>query len=886
MEQHQLRRRRRTAVTILVTLAALGLTAVPSVSAVEDVESVRIAGKDRFETAAKIAAEAFPTGSDTVLVASGRAYPDALAGAALGLPLLLTERDELPAATTVALDDLDPDTVIILGGTAAVSEDVEDGIEGLGYAVDRIAGADRYETAADIAQSIGADNVNALDDLPTAIIATGRGFADALAGGPIATGDSSDDAFPILLVSDEVPDSTSAALDALGIEQVIILGGSAAVSSSVEADLKDQTGNDVIRLAGENRYSTAVDIAEFAIESLDFPAEEVLLASGLVFADALAGGPLGGVRPAPMLLTDPARLPEESEAFFVDHAGTIETITTLGGAAAVSESSADAAETAAETPPEDRVNETIEVSPTTAANAANGGTRTYTISGLEGAIDIALAPCAAVNIDGGGNTTFVNANGNAIADGTAKGGDAPDEADFPGYISSVNGSAQAKDESHGIRNDDYADNAAPDATGKVTFVVSGPDLISTRSSCVTPVVTLDENEDDGLTTTSGTATPTEVFGTGGDVTFSPGGAAAGFFDVDVDVALKANKDLDNFTGCFIESQFGDHSENSEVVNAAKCATYTYDANDTFQLNGIPSDLATFEANVTHDDDVRGTYSPDPALRSIFNLYEDEAPRPGTPDPAHNSDNANQPPPVRIQFLESTTSTTVSYRLYRATVAAGTTAAGCPTFSTTTYTKVGEVADSDAGTRAAQTPNTISESSGSEAQPAMTYCYLVIGVDVDDEGPATLVPGGAQQAIVVTTPGGGGTTTTTTTPGTAPRIVRATTDEPITQANPNPPLAMNDVHTLVFSKAMNETAAETSGSYGGTGANGTAYTITCGTNAACDLGTDRATLTVRLLTVPTALPTYPLTITTATNLRDTAGNNVDVPSSTDKTIDNT
>lgn len=97
---------------------------------------------------------------DFVYVATGENFPDALAGATLasaqGAPLLLVNRDSIPAATIAALEDLDANRIVILGGTAAVSNGVRDQL--VPYAssglVTRIAGPDRAATAAAIAAQL------------------------------------------------------------------------------------------------------------------------------------------------------------------------------------------------------------------------------------------------------------------------------------------------------------------------------------------------------------------------------------------------------------------------------------------------------------------------------------------------------------------------------------------------------------------------------------------------------------------------------------------------------------------------------------------------------------------------------------------------------------
>ena len=106
----------------------------------------RTLGQDRYSTASELAVEAFPQGSETVYVASGRAFPDALAGGALAgsveAPVLLTRPDELPPATRMALQQLDPDSIVVLGGDGAVEDGV---VSALGEYADteRLAGAIR-----------------------------------------------------------------------------------------------------------------------------------------------------------------------------------------------------------------------------------------------------------------------------------------------------------------------------------------------------------------------------------------------------------------------------------------------------------------------------------------------------------------------------------------------------------------------------------------------------------------------------------------------------------------------------------------------------------------------------------------------------------------------
>jgi putative cell wall-binding protein len=142
------------ALTLGLTAAGLGGTA----SATQTATIEPLAGVDRYGTARALANETFDQAT-TVFVASGVKFPDALAasglaGSAVG-PILLVTPDSIPAATAQALTELGAENVVILGGTDAVSQGVQDQLAA-DYAVTRVAGNDRYETAVAIARTIDA----------------------------------------------------------------------------------------------------------------------------------------------------------------------------------------------------------------------------------------------------------------------------------------------------------------------------------------------------------------------------------------------------------------------------------------------------------------------------------------------------------------------------------------------------------------------------------------------------------------------------------------------------------------------------------------------------------------------------------------------------------
>jgi putative cell wall-binding protein len=324
------------------SLAVFGLALASPAGAVEDVDVERLAGATRYGTAAAIAGEDPPgafADADTAILATGENFPDALAASGLAganapAPILLTRTAFLSEEALAALDELAVANVIVVGGTAAVSDDTVDTLEDEGFTVTRVAGTNRYGTAAAIADEVGAPTDG------TVLIATGTNYPDALAGGPLAYAGG----HPILLVTPtDIPAETEAAL--ADADNAIILGGTAAVSDAVQDEIDEITGGTSTRLAGVNRFETAEAVADHLLANeAGFDGVEVILASGLNFPDALAGGPLGGEIGAPIILTGSC----PSADWLTENADTIEMIWALGGTAAQSDETLAECEAAAE----------------------------------------------------------------------------------------------------------------------------------------------------------------------------------------------------------------------------------------------------------------------------------------------------------------------------------------------------------------------------------------------------------------------------------------------------------------------------------------------------------------------------------------------------------
>ncbi|TLM77163.1 MAG: cell wall-binding repeat-containing protein, partial [Actinobacteria bacterium] len=335
----------------------------------------RIAGANRYATARYIANEVFPDGAcdgGAILLATGKSFPDALSGSGLAgpasAPLVLTDGASLSpdaAAEIARLAQGPEDTVVcILGGTGAVSAAVATQVDALaGITVVRLAHPeydDRYGTAAFISEFtdylIG-EMYPGYGITPVAFIVSGANYPDALAASPMATWNWA----PVLLVKkDSVPAATDEALDMMGITDVVIVGGTGAVGTGVQTTLATKLGDadHVRRIAGATRYETARMFAEWAgsmdpADLVGTPAnpsalftlysEEVGLASGRNFPDALAGGVMCGHAGTPLLLDDLSA--EEPEVYnYVDNVyddncfdATLWKSYAFGGAGAVSD---------------------------------------------------------------------------------------------------------------------------------------------------------------------------------------------------------------------------------------------------------------------------------------------------------------------------------------------------------------------------------------------------------------------------------------------------------------------------------------------------------------------------------------------------------------------
>ena len=350
----------------------LAVVAASPASAAATVTQTNISGVDRYATSALVATKTYTTGTNAAVLVNGESFADGLAASTLagvvGGPVLLTHPTSMQGSTGNALgaiDSLKTGTmhVYIVGGTNAVSAAQEAYLkDSLKYTVTRVSGADRYATAAAVADkitTIQAFGTNSYNARRTAFLVSGTGFADGLA----ASGLAFNKGWPVLLTDGtSLTAETKAVLDnnSYNIGRVIIVGGTAAVSAAVATEVdamkNGATGTtdvEVKRLSGANRYATAVEVAKYsrAATALDGEAwvvTNVVLVSGESFPDALSAAARAGTGADDILmLTAGAALSSETDAYIKTVDTAIATMDVIGGTSAVSASTSAAANAAA-----------------------------------------------------------------------------------------------------------------------------------------------------------------------------------------------------------------------------------------------------------------------------------------------------------------------------------------------------------------------------------------------------------------------------------------------------------------------------------------------------------------------------------------------------------
>ncbi len=297
-------------------------------------EILRIAGSSRFTTAAKISAVSCAS-AETVILANGMNYADALAGVPLAYkfnaPILLTGNGALNKDTFDEIKRLKAKNVIILGGEGAVSKEAEDELKGAGLAVERIAGSSRFSTAAAIAEKLG----SAPEEI---FFVYGLDYADALSVSSVAAIRKA----PVIYLNKggQMNAETAKYLESLKelecVKNAYVIGGSGVISDDMMQKAATALGIEQIdRISGANRYETCVAVNEKFAD--DLTGDMICAATGKDFPDALAGGVYAALNKAPMLLVSDSLNQAQKQFIKAKNAGSV---TVFGGTGAVSDEAA------------------------------------------------------------------------------------------------------------------------------------------------------------------------------------------------------------------------------------------------------------------------------------------------------------------------------------------------------------------------------------------------------------------------------------------------------------------------------------------------------------------------------------------------------------------
>ncbi|GAA1441507.1 cell wall-binding repeat-containing protein [Leifsonia poae] len=303
-----------------------------TVSAVRTLGVDRVAGSDRYAIAVAVSKRQFPGTAHVVYIASGMIYPDALsAGPAAAHgdgPLLLTAPGALPPSVAAEVARLKPATIVVAGGPASVSDAVLTKLRATvpSATVARVAGADRYSTSRAVVS-------RAFATASTVYVASGANFPDALSAGGVAGANG----VPVLLVNGaagSVDSATAKVLSTLKAKSVVLVGGTGSLSPGVATSLT-RAGYAVTRLAGPDRYSTAVAVNGKAYKH----ASTAIIASGTGFSDALSATSWAGTTASPLYLA-PSNCVPRGVLSGLGRLGT-GTVTLVGGTATLTAKVAD-----------------------------------------------------------------------------------------------------------------------------------------------------------------------------------------------------------------------------------------------------------------------------------------------------------------------------------------------------------------------------------------------------------------------------------------------------------------------------------------------------------------------------------------------------------------
>lgn len=293
--------------------------------------SSRISGSNRYLTSVQISKTIFASKkTDTVVIASGTNFADALCSASLAkaynAPILLVDKDYISDDVIAEIKRLSAKKAMIIGGTSVVGTSVENKIKTAGLTIERIAGKTRFETAVSSALKLK-DKGYAPKSL---FVVYYNSFADALSASNIAAIQNA----PIVYVktTGDIDSYTKQFLSSVksSVDNVYIIGGTSVISEQMSSNIKSCVGKTPVRVAGQNRYETCVEINKRFASYLK--STNICVATGQNFPDALSGSVYSALNGCALFLADQS-LNSVQKAYLKSKAP--QKLTVLGGASAV-----------------------------------------------------------------------------------------------------------------------------------------------------------------------------------------------------------------------------------------------------------------------------------------------------------------------------------------------------------------------------------------------------------------------------------------------------------------------------------------------------------------------------------------------------------------------
>jgi hypothetical protein len=292
----------------------------------------RIAGLDRYATAIAISQTGWSAAANVVLAPAADANrTDTLSAAplakVLAAPILLTDGKTLNAATAAEISRLGAKNVYIISGTGVITPAVHEALRDRGLAPVALGGANRFETAVNIAGEIAKHA-----PVTTVVFTSTRNDADALSMASLAAANGW-----VLLPAerDALSPAVTAWLGGQSITKTYVIGNSELLSDAAVAALPAVT-----RIGAADPYTNNAAILEHFANDFDY-SRGLFVSSGesAHLVDAVtASAYLSG---APLFLAPSSVTAGSAAAAVLEKVigAKTTTITAIGGTGAVSSAS-------------------------------------------------------------------------------------------------------------------------------------------------------------------------------------------------------------------------------------------------------------------------------------------------------------------------------------------------------------------------------------------------------------------------------------------------------------------------------------------------------------------------------------------------------------------